>query len=73
MKKPKKVLSNRTPTIIKDIQQSLDTGVVKKEGYVTIAKVKDMYKVKKGKDTYYEGKIFRPAYDVFLKLVLGKM
>ncbi|MBK9498593.1 MAG: hypothetical protein IPO06_04265 [Leptospiraceae bacterium] len=49
MKKPKKVLSNRTPTIIKDIQQSLDTGVVKKEGYVTIAKVKDMTKSRKGK------------------------
>ncbi len=72
MKKSKIILPKRTHTIIREIQDSIDAGEPKKEGSISISNTKDMYKVKKGKETVHEGNNFRTAYDFFLKLVIGK-
>jgi hypothetical protein len=72
MKKPKIILPKRTHSILQEIQESIDSGEPKKEGNISISNTKDIYKVKKGKDTVHEGNNFRTAYDFFLKLVIGK-
>jgi|JI8StandDraft_1071087.scaffolds.fasta_scaffold56970_2 hypothetical protein len=70
MKKPKLILSNRTPPILREIQRSIDEGNPKKEGNVSIVNIKKVYTVKKGKETVHQGSNFRVAYSFFLRLVI---
>ena len=72
MKKTKIILPKRTHSIIREIQDVIDSGELKKEGNISISKTQNVYKVKKGKDTLHEGANFRKAYDTFLKLVIAK-
>ncbi len=71
MKKPKLILSNRTPPILREIQDSIDADVPKKEGNISIANIKKIYTVKKGKEIVHQGANFRIAYSFFLKLVIN--
>jgi hypothetical protein len=70
MKKPKLILSNRTPPILREIQKNIDKNNPKKKKNVSIINIKKVYTIKKEKETVHQNSNFKITYNFFLRLVI---